>query len=526
MKKDISKESRLELTNAIRQRYAQAPRKDKTKIIDEFVELTGYHRKHAIRVLGQNYDKPAAGERPVGRRVYDEAAREALVVLWEASDRICGKRLKAVLPLFIETMEKHGHLDLDPGVRGRLLQMSASTIDRLLSPVREKAKGKRKRKNAPKKASRQIPVKTFSDWEGSLPGELEIDFVEHCGASASGAFIHSLVGTDVCSGWVEAVPLLAREQSITAEGLDVILGQFPVPVTGLNPDNDGAFINDTLIDYCEGRNLTFTRSRPYRKNDQAWVEQKNGAVIRRFVGYDRFSGVVAAQLFARLYRALRLYVNFFQPSFKLLEKRREGAKVTRRYSEPMTPAERFLEHPMVSEKDKEALRAQRARLDPIMLLHRIRETQAALAALSAPGGSNRPGKELDEFLWQLARLWQEGEVRPTHRKESDVPRYWRTRLDPFEDVWPEVLYWLGEEPDATAKSLFERLTVKYPGKFQGGQLRTLQRRIKEWRCVMARELVFACDGQEEDMVLPAGELHSPTAPSVHRRAGCRGVLKC
>ena len=500
MKKDISKESKQELTNAIRQRYAKAPKKDKTRIIDEFVELTGYHRKYAIRVLNLN-DKPTAGERPVGRRVYDEAVKEALIVLWEASDRICGKRLKAVLPVFIETMERNGHLDLDPEVRSRLLQMSASTIDRLLVPVRAKAKGKRRKKNAPKKASKQIPVKTFSDWDDAIPGELEIDFVEHCGSSASGVFIHSLVGTDVCSGWVEAVPLLAREQSITAEGLDVILDQFPVPVTGLNPDNDGAFINDTLIDYCERRKLELTRSRPYRKNDQAWIEQKNGAVIRRFVGYDRFSGVVAAQLFAKLYRALRLYVNFFQPSFKLIEKTREGAKVIKQYSKPMTPADRLLEHPMVSEEDKKELRAQRAILDPIMLPHQIRETQAALAALSVPGNNNRPkGKDLDEVLAQLSRLWQEGEARPTHRKASDVPRYWRTRPDPFEDVWPEVLYWLGEEPDATAKSLFERLMTKYPGKFQSGQLRTLQRRVKEWRCVMARELVFACDEQEEDLV--------------------------
>jgi hypothetical protein len=499
MKKEISKESRQELTEAIRQRYPGASKQEKARILDEFVALTGYHRKHAIRTLTSNGEHSPA-ESPRGRRIYDEAVREALIVLWEASDRICGKRLKAILPLFIEAMERNGHLDLEAGVRSRLLQMSASTIDRLLAPVREQAKGRRRKRNAPKKASKQIPVRTFSDWEESLPGELEIDFVVHCGDRMSGACIHSLVGTDVCSGWTEAVPLLAREQSLAAEGLDVMCDRFPVPVLGLNPDNDGAFINDTLIDYCERRNLDFTRSRPHQKNDQAWVEQKNGAVIRRFVGYDRFSGVVAAQLFGKLYQALRLYVNYFQPSFKLLEKTREGAKVTRRYSKPMTPADRLLEHPMVSEEDKEALRFHRTRLDPIMLLHQIRETQAALAAMAMPGSTSRPGKDLDEFLSQLSRLWQEGEVRPTYRKVNDTPRYWRTRPDPFEDVWPEVLYWLGEDPDATAKSLFERLMVEYPGKFQSGQLRTLQRRVKEWRCVMARELVFACNDPEDDLV--------------------------
>jgi|LSQX01.2.fsa_nt_gb hypothetical protein len=463
------------------------------------MSLTGYHRKHAIRILSSNSRVIVQGHR-VGRRIYDEAVKEALIVIWESSDRICGKRLKVVLPILVEAIERNGHLDIDPEVRSRLLNMSASTIDRLLAPIRKQAKGRRRKKNAPKKASKQIPVRTFSDWEDSLPGEIEIDFVVHCGNSTSGACIHSLVGTDVSSGWVEAVPLLSREQALTAKGLDVLRDQFPVPLIGLNPDNDSAFINDTLIDYCETNSLKFTRSRPHKKNDQAWVEQKNGAVIRRFVGYDRFSGVMAGQLFARLYRVLRLYVNYFQPSFKLLEKTRVGAKVKRRYSKPMTPADRLLEHPSVSEEAKKALRAERSQLDPIKLLHQIRETQAALAAMASPGYKNRPGRELDEFLSQLSQLWQEGEVRPTHRDVNNTPRYWRTRPDPFESIWAEVLYWLSEEPDATAKSLFARLMRKYPGKFHSGQLRTLQRRVKEWRCVMAHKLVFGYNEAEDDMV--------------------------
>jgi hypothetical protein len=500
MKKDISKQSKQELTDAIRQRYLDASKLEKARILDEFISLTGYHRKHAIRVLGSNREHPAK-ERPVGNRIYDEAVKEALIVLWEASDRICGKRLKAVLPIFIETMERKGHLDLDPEVRSRLFQMSASTIDRLLKQIREQAKGRRRKRNAPKKASKQIPVRTFSEWQEPLPGELEIDFVVHCGDSTAGVCIHSLVATDVCSGWTEAVPLIAREQSLVAEALDVICDRFPVPVIGFNSDNDSAFINDTLLGYCQAKGLIFTRSRPYQKNDQAWVEQKNGAVIRRFVGYDRFSGIVAGKLFGKLYQAIRLYVNFFQPSFKLVEKTREGAKVTRKYSKPMTPAERLLEHHDVSEEAKALLREQRRELDPLVLLHSIRDTQAALAALAKTGNTNHPGRELDEFLAQLPRLWKEGEARPTHCKAEGVSNYrGRTRLQCFEDVWPEVLYWLSEEPDATAKSLFERLMIKYPDKFNNGQLRTLQRRVKEWRYVMARELVFACNEPEEELV--------------------------
>jgi hypothetical protein len=204
VKKEISRQSRQELTDAIRERYRKASKQEKARILDEFVSLTGYHRKHAIRVLGSN-GKHSTVERPVGKRIYDEAVKEALIVLWEASDRICGKRLKAVLPVFVNAMECNGHLDLDPGVRSRLLEMSASTIDRLLAQVREQAKGRRKKRNAPKKASKQIPVRTFSEWDDPIPGELEIDFVVHCGDSTAGVCIHSLVATDVYSGWTEAV---------------------------------------------------------------------------------------------------------------------------------------------------------------------------------------------------------------------------------------------------------------------------------------------------------------------------------
>jgi len=369
-------------------------------------------------------------------------------------------------------------------------------------PVRRKARSRKKR-NAPRRASKQIPVKTFSDWSEPLPGELEIDFVLHCGNSASGVYVSSLVGTDVCSGWTGAVGLLARETTLVTEGLDLLCDQFPVPVIGFNADNDSTFINDALVAYCESRNLKFTRSRPYRKNDQAWIEQKNGAVIRRFVGYDRFSGEVAGKLFGQLYLGIRLYVNYFQPSFKLLEKTREGAKVKRRYSTPMTPASRLLEHELVSDEDKDALRFERSQLDPLVLLHRIRDCQSALAAITSPESAGSPGCDsLNEFLAHLPLLWKEGEARPTHRKYrvSTTERYWRTRKDPFEDVWPEILYWLSETPDATAKSLFEKLMIKYPGKFQSGQLRTLQRRVKEWRHVMARELVFACNEPEDNLV--------------------------
>jgi len=492
----ISRQARKELIAALRLRYKDATKKEKSLILDEFVALAKCHRKHAVRLLGRTEGLTPSSP-VIGRRIYDQAVREALVLTWEAADRICGKRLKAILPALVDAMERHGHLNLDPLVRDRLLSVSAATIDRLLAPIRKKAR-RRKKRRAAKKAGKKIPVRTFADWDEPSPGFLEIDFVAHCGGSMADTFIHSFVATDVCSGWTESVPLLVREQSLVVEGLEVIRRQLPVPMLGIDCDNDGAFINDTLLAYCDRNQLEFTRSRPYHKNDQAWIEQKNGAVIRRFVGYERHSGAVAGQALASLSSAVRLYVNFFQPSFKLREKTRIGSKVTKRYYKPATPCDRLLAHEAVDEQIKEALREQQAQLDPIELLHHIREAQAVLAALAAPEPGDGPSRDsLEQFLAKLPQLWRAGEVRPTHRKQQEKPRNWRTRKDPFEGVWSDILLWLQKDPDATAKSLFQRLRTSHPGRFSDGQLRTLQRRIKGWREVMARDLVYAClEGQE------------------------------
>ena len=338
MGRGISGETQTELLRLLRDRYKGSSKSDKTRILDEFVAVSGFHRKHAIRLL--TGPPPTEQSSHLSRRVYDEAVQQVLIVAWEVSDRICGKRLKSVLPSIVEAMERHGHLDVEQIVRDKVLAVSAATIDRLLKPVRMKTK--RRRSKCKKKVSKQAPIKTFSDWNEPAPGYLEIDFVAHCGGSLSGSFIHSLVATDVCSGWTEAIPLLAREQSLVVAGIQAIGQQFPINILGVNADNDSAFINDTLLDFCKQADITFTRSRPYRKNDQAWIEQKNGSVIRRFAGYERFSGPVAGQALAKLHALVRLYVNYFQPSFKLIEKSREGATVTKRYDLPATPCDRLL----------------------------------------------------------------------------------------------------------------------------------------------------------------------------------------
>ncbi len=283
----ISKMAKQELLDTIRDRYRSSTKKDKSRILDEFIAVTGHHRKHGIRMLGKLDDHTDTTHSVRGRRIYDEAVREAVIVIWEAADRICGKRLKAALPHLADSMECHGHLALDPEVRDRLLAASAATLDRLLKPIRPAA-GSRRRRRRRQLMGKSIPLRTYNDWNRPPPGFLEIDLVLHCGGPLSGSFIHSLVATDICTGWAEAVPLLAKEQSLIVEGLEAIGQRLPFRIPGIDSDNDSAFINETLIKYCVDRGLEFTRSRAYRSNDQAWIKQKNGSVVRRFVGHDRY----------------------------------------------------------------------------------------------------------------------------------------------------------------------------------------------------------------------------------------------
>ena len=215
-------------------------------------------------------------------------------------------------------------------------------------------------------------------------------------------------------------------------------------------------------------------------------------MIRRFVGHDRYSGQVAGQTMAYLYEALRLYVNFFQPSFKLIDKTRDGATTVKRYTQPATHCDRLIQHDATGADLKALLNEYRAGLDPVLLLHTIREAQSALVAATSPGVRETPvGESLERFLAKLPGLWRQGEVRPTHAAIVRAPRHWRTRKDPFEGVWVDVLVWLQVEPDATGKALMARLESKHPDRFTAAQLRTMQRRMKEWRSIMAKTLVYA-----------------------------------
>jgi hypothetical protein len=491
LRKPVSLETRRELSAAVAERYRAADRLGKKAILDEFVKVTGYHRKHAIRIMS---GKQVAGQQnPVGERTHQAAVDEALIVLWEAADRICGKRLKALLPTLVVAMERHGHLRLDQTIRERLLSLSAATIDRRLQQVRAQAFGARRKKKPLNRVRKLVAVKTFADWEETRPGLMEIDLVTHCGTRAVGSFVHTLVLTDVASGWTECVALPAREQSLIVEAVTAVESRLPFPLLGLDTDNDSAFMNDTLWDYCQKKGLEFTRSRAYRKNDQAWVEQKNGAVVRKLIGYGRLEGLAATAALRRLYEASRLYVNFFQPSFKLKSKEREGAKVRKRYESPETPFRRLLQRDDIAEETKQRLEEQFQQLDPVLLLKHIRDAQAAVVAFSQNIAPPPLSEDMQKFVSSLSTAWNSGEVRPTHRREPQSGRSWRTRRDPFADVWPVLLGWLEERPDMDAKEMLKRLQASGYGSYTDGQLRTLQRRVREWRRRIAHDLIYGTD---------------------------------
>ena len=390
-------------------------------------------------------------------------------------------------------MERHGHLQLDADVRHRVLTMSAATMDRLLKPARQISKQGRRRVTINTPLRKSIAVRTFSDWNDPAPGYFEMDMVAHCGKSVAGSHVHSLVMTDIASGWTEAAAMVVREQTLVTLTVEEIRGKLPFPMLGLDVDKDSAFINTTVVDYCAERGLELTRSRAYKKNDRAWIEQKNGSVVRRLVGYGRLEGATAATALGELHGIARLYVNYFQPSFKLKSKTRVGAKVSKTYEKPATPYERLIANERVSSACKDSLRQVFEGLDPVDLLNRIREKQRRLVELEVGGGAtqtDQPTPDLNRFVQSLSIAWQEGEVRPTHRKRNNGPRTWSTRADPFEKVWPLVDQWLNQEPNAAAKDLFQRLQELGHEQFEAGQLRTLQRRVKQWRAKIAHQLVI------------------------------------
>ena len=515
--RQLSIATRTELLEALRQRYGDVGRVGKTRILDEFVSVTGYHRKHAVRLLCLGASSGLTDMKP-RRGVYSDAVREALVVMWEASDRICGKRLHALLPSLVGSMERHGHLELCEDVRVGFLAMSAATIDRQLCGVREAAGGRRRRRTLPPSSvRRRIPVRTGTDWQDPAPGFMEGDLVAHSGPVARGSFLQTLVVTDIATGWTECAPVLYREQTLVREVLEELRKRLPFDLLGFDVDKDSVFMNETLLGYYEDREIELTRCRPWHENDQAFVEQKNGAVVRRIVGYRRLEGLAAAAALSRLYGTVRLFVNFFQPSFKLLEKTRDGARVRKRYHRPATPCQRLLADPRTPQAVRDATAGQLEHLDPVRLLQQMRRGQQEIADLADGVLPQEPAASeaasLDDFFAALRTAWKDGDVRPTARPKAQ-PKRGRRRPDPLEKVTYQLRTWFDADPCCTSRQLLEQLQTEQPGLYPDHLLRTLQRRVKTWRKEKVHEMIFGYQVNEAALPDVHGHTNAACAPTV------------
>jgi hypothetical protein len=499
--------ARREVVSAVAERYRSTRRTEKGRILDELCATTGWHRKHAVRALRQ-HETPNGIQAPrERRRRYGATIKDALMALWEASDRVCGKRLKVMIPTLLSALEQHGRLKLGKGDHDLVLAVSAATIDRVLGDVKVAASGgKRRRAGFYSAIRREVPIRTFNDWNSPPPGFCEVDMVAHGGTSVAGSFIQTLTMVDVATGWTECLPLVTRDGSLVVEAINRAQTLFPWLLRGVDFDNDSAFMNDVVVPWCRDQKLEVTRSRAYKKNDQAFVEQKNGAVVRRLMGYGRFEGVETARVMVRLYAAARLYVNFFQPSFKLKEKRREGAKVIKRYHAPSTPCERALAHPEMAAAVKQRLREQYPTLDPVALLAEIRAAQEELGnrvdrRAGDARGQQRPGKltalqpvqsstpDAVAFAKTLGKTVEIGDPRATHRRPK---RPYKTRVRMASKLDPHVAtieHWLAVEPQLTALAIVGRLSEKHPEQFGTKQHSTVQRLLKTLRKKAAEKLV-------------------------------------
>src|SRR6202521_3055205 len=486
---NISMGARREVVSAVAKRYRSAGRREKGRLLDELTAVTGWHRRHAVRALRAKPPTQTAEAVPRKRR-YNAAIRDAVTALWEASDRVCGKRLEVMIPALLPALERHGRLTPSRNERALVLSASAATIDRMLVDVKVAAAGRRRRRVGFYSAiRREVPIRTFNDWNDPPPGFCEIDMVAHGGTSVAGSFIQTLTLTDIATGWTECLPLVARDGSLVVEAMTRAQSLFPWLMCGADFDNDSAFMNDIVVPWCRAQRIEVTRSRAYKKNDQAFVEQKNGAVVRRLVGYGRFDGLETTRVLERLYAASRLHTNFFQPSFKLKDKRREGAKVIKRYHVPATPYARALAHPKLSKGVKRRLRELYRTLDPVALLAEMRDAQTELGTrvgaravkLAAAASPPAPATNAAAFAKGLGNDVRLGEQRIIHRR-MHKPYKKRMRMPSMLDPHlADIERWLAAEPRLTALAILGRLAERCSEQFGPPQHTIVQRLLRSLR---------------------------------------------
>ncbi len=374
------------VTKEILGRYQKASKKEKHAILNEFIQLTGYHRKYAIRVLGTKQvkqvtiyqnggaviikpEKKKRSSNRKGKRKYNEEVIRVLRLLWVFFRFKCGKILAPLMRQQMRFISEWKAFGITPEIAEKLTEISPATIDRYLKKDKQDMRIKGKSLTKPVNGLKsRIPIRTFySSDERKKPGFWQIDTVHHCGHFTSGEYIHTLTVTDVSSGWIELRPLLNNAHKWTLEALSEIKSSLLLPVLEFHSDNGSEFINNATEIWCGKEKVPFTRSRSQKKNDNCFVEQKNGAVVREYIGYYRLEGQREHELVADIYRSLTPLLNFFMPTQKLVSKTRIGSKEIKKYDEPKSPYQRLMDSKETTEKTKKILSAKISLYNPVEL---------------------------------------------------------------------------------------------------------------------------------------------------------------
>lgn len=373
---------RYQLAKELRERYAAADRRGKAEILNGFCLATGYDRKYAIKVLRGRRRQPPSKTARLRRRRYGLAFRNALRVLWEASGYVCSQRLQPFLGDLLPLLERHGQLVVEASTRALLLRASVSTVERNLVELRRGLVARKLSQTKPGSLlRRQIPV-VVGQWKAlDQPGYLEIDLVSHSGETAAGRWIYTLCATDLCTGWTERLGLMGNSQATVIAALDQIREQLPFPLLGIHPDSGAEFLNWQLYGFCQERRITFSRSRPRHKNDNAHVEQKNWTLVRRLIGYQRLDTPAQLAWLNQLYTdLLRPYNNCFQPVMKLIKRETAGQRVRKVYDRPTTPLQRLLLTGKTDPHKVAALVELYSSISPLTLKRQIDRRLAAMPA--------------------------------------------------------------------------------------------------------------------------------------------------
>jgi len=360
------------LSYTIRRRYQKSTKKEKGGILDEFIKNTKYNRSYARRILGNTKKQGRKKLHIIRRRRYDASVFYPLRTIWIAEDNICGQRLKPFIPEALRILERDKNLRVTKEVRKKLLSIGSATIDRMLKATKKSYELKGRSTTKPGTLLRStIPVRIFSDWDETRPGFFEGDLVAFCGETVRGEYVNALNLTDVAIGWIGIEAFMGKGQYRVHKAIDRVRNRLPFPMLGLDNDNGVEFINWILKRYCDQHKITFTRIRPYRKNDNCFVEQKNYTVPRRFLGYARYDTEKELQIIQETLKLVEIYVNFFMPSLKLVSKDRIGSHVKKKYDTAKTPYQRLLLSGVLKEEEKRRLQELYDTLNPMDLRRKI-----------------------------------------------------------------------------------------------------------------------------------------------------------